>query len=203
MWILGLKGSQNLPMALLRGTIYSVSIANVWVYGWNPMLCSFKWNLFCTTFTWFWIAAGYKTVADSLYSWLVYFGHFDRNTVRKKSGLLKIVPHLWNEKTKSTNGLMAMKNCKWNEMPLRELEIIIIKQLILFQVQAKWRKVLIEDFKMSFYGICYSCVTLIIFRFLSFFFLSSVLLETKINTCVTNSRLKQNTVSPLGTWWEV
>ena len=32
---------------------------------------------------------------------------------------------------------MAMKNCKWKEMPLRELEIIIIKQLILFQVQAK------------------------------------------------------------------
>ena len=106
-------------------------------------------------------------------------------------------------KNKIHKWLMAMKNCKWNEMPLRELEIIIIKQLILFQVQAKWRKVLIEDFKMSFYGICYSCVTLIIFRFFSFFFLSSVLLETKINTCVTNSRLKQNTVSPLGTWWEV
>ena len=29
MWILALKGSQNLPMALLRGTIYSVSIANL------------------------------------------------------------------------------------------------------------------------------------------------------------------------------
>ena len=33
---------------------------------------------------------------------------------------------------------------------------------------------------MSFYGICYSCVTFIIFRFLFFFFfLSSVLLKNK------------------------
>ena len=154
-------------MVVLRGTIYSVSIANFWVYGWNPMLCSFKWNLFCSTFTWFWIAAGHITVVDSLYSWLVCFRHFDRNTVRKKSCLLKIVPHLWNEKTKSINGLMATKYCKWNDMPLRELEIIITKKIILFQVQGKWPTLSIEE--NVFYGICYPWVALTIFNSFLFF----------------------------------
>ena len=202
MWILG--RSQNLPMAVLRGTIYSVSIANFWVYGWNPMLCSFKWNLFCSTFAWFWIAAGHITVVDSLYPWLVYFGHFDRNTVRKKSCLLKIVPHLWNEKTKSTNGLRAMKNCKWNEMPLRELEIIIIKVNPVSSSSKmtdilNWRlqNVFLQD--MLLVGGFDSLPISFLFYF--FFVLCSS--EPKLNTCVTNSRLKQNTVSPLGTWWEV
>ena len=136
------------------------------------MVCSFKWNLFCSTFTWFWIAAGHITVVDSLYSWLLCFRHFDRNTVGKKSCLLKIVPHLWNEKPESTNGLMARKDCKWNEMPLRELEIIIIKKLILFQVHAKWPTLLIENYRMFLYGICYSWMALIIFRFLFFFIFS-------------------------------
>lgn len=78
-------------------------------------------------------------------------------------------PVEWKNKIhKWVNGYEELQ-MKWNA-PQR-IEIIIIKQLILFQVQAKWRKVLIEDFKMSFYGICYSCVTLIIFRFLFFFFL--------------------------------
>ena len=38
---------------LSHGTIYSVCGSKFWVCGWNPIVLPFKWNLFSTTFTWY------------------------------------------------------------------------------------------------------------------------------------------------------
>ena len=36
---------------LSHGTIYIVCFSNLLVYGWNPMVWAFKWNIFSSTFT--------------------------------------------------------------------------------------------------------------------------------------------------------
>ena len=38
---------------LSHDTIYLVCSSNFWVCGWNPMVLPFKWNLFSSTFTWY------------------------------------------------------------------------------------------------------------------------------------------------------
>ena len=40
---------------LSHGTIYFVHSSNFWVCGWNPMVWPFKWNLFSSTFTWYYL----------------------------------------------------------------------------------------------------------------------------------------------------
>ena len=42
---------------LSHGTIYLVCSSNFWVCGWNPMVWPFKWNLFSSTFTWYYLYA--------------------------------------------------------------------------------------------------------------------------------------------------
>ena len=36
---------------LSHGAIYTVCFSNLLVYGWNPMMWAFKWNIFSSTFT--------------------------------------------------------------------------------------------------------------------------------------------------------
>ena len=38
-----------------HGTIYLVCSSNFWVCGWNPMVLPFKWNLFSSIFTWYYL----------------------------------------------------------------------------------------------------------------------------------------------------
>ena len=40
---------------LLHGTIYLVCSSNFWVCGWNPMVLPFKWNVFSSTLTWYYL----------------------------------------------------------------------------------------------------------------------------------------------------
>ena len=40
---------------LSHGTIYLLYSSNFWVCGWNPMVLPFKWNLFSSTFTWYYL----------------------------------------------------------------------------------------------------------------------------------------------------
>ena len=42
-------------VVLSHGTIYLVCSSNFWVCGWNPMVLPFKWNLFSSTFTWYYL----------------------------------------------------------------------------------------------------------------------------------------------------
>ena len=44
---------------LSHGTIYLVCISNFWVRGWNPMVLPFKWNLFSSTLTWYYLFSMY------------------------------------------------------------------------------------------------------------------------------------------------
>ena len=34
---------------------FHICFSNFWVYGWNPMVWPFKWNLFRSTFTWYYL----------------------------------------------------------------------------------------------------------------------------------------------------
>ena len=38
-----------------HGTIYLVCSSNFWDCGWNPMVWPFKWNLFSSIFTWYYL----------------------------------------------------------------------------------------------------------------------------------------------------
>ena len=40
---------------LSHGTIYLVYSFNFWVCEWNPMVWPFKWNLFSSTFAWYYL----------------------------------------------------------------------------------------------------------------------------------------------------
>ena len=40
---------------LSHGTIYLVCSSNFWVCGWNPILLPFEWNLFSSTFPWYYL----------------------------------------------------------------------------------------------------------------------------------------------------
>ena len=40
---------------LSRGIIYLVCSSNFWCCGWNPMVLPSKWNLFSSTFTWYYL----------------------------------------------------------------------------------------------------------------------------------------------------
>ena len=40
---------------LSHGTIYIICFSNFWVYGPNPMMWPFKWNLLACTFTWYYL----------------------------------------------------------------------------------------------------------------------------------------------------
>ena len=46
---------------LSHGTIYLVCSSNFWVCGWNPMVLPFKWNLFSSTFTWYYLFSMYSS----------------------------------------------------------------------------------------------------------------------------------------------
>ena len=48
--------SNNASSAILsHGTIYLLRSSNFWVCGWNLMMLPFKWNLFSSTFTWYYL----------------------------------------------------------------------------------------------------------------------------------------------------
>ena len=44
--------NETFSAILSHGTIYLVCSANFWVCGWNPMVLTFKWNLFRSVFAW-------------------------------------------------------------------------------------------------------------------------------------------------------
>ena len=48
--------SNEISSAVLsHGTIYLVCSSNFWVSEQNPMVWPFKWNLFSSTFTWYYL----------------------------------------------------------------------------------------------------------------------------------------------------
>ena len=49
------QSNETSSAVLSHGTIYLVCSSNFWVCGWNPMVLPFKWNLFSSTFTWYYL----------------------------------------------------------------------------------------------------------------------------------------------------
>ena len=55
-WVLWCYHSNKTSSAVSSdGTIYLVCSSNFWVWGWNPTVLPFKWNLFSSKFTWYYL----------------------------------------------------------------------------------------------------------------------------------------------------
>ena len=98
---------------LSDGTIGFECSSNSWVCGWNPIVWPFKWNLFSSTFTWYYLL--YNPFQNGIYKccWILTYAIFSSERVKvlsvahlllanayPKVGLVELIRNIPTQRTK-------------------------------------------------------------------------------------------------------